>query len=258
MYQGKAGAVIMAYPGLQMPTLFGNVLEIQFEYEGHRFWIGADYYLESEGTYLVSYKVGMTGSWFATACEYGTFFEDIHIECAKEEIVDILRKNLEEKKIHAAKRYLESVYQLMLRYNHPAYHRSQALLAHAFASITSLSTTDGVYIPFDGIRKSVLVRTRGNLCYYGHFSEDGSNLQLFGTETDAAYIKTGDIAVPDQEEDAVEKLLYDYAETYKILVHPSIQTTQMAIVAAEETLDPNWEQAIAPYRKKEIQLWPEF
>lgn len=263
MYSGelrtcKVEASTMAYPEPQRPMLLGNVLEVQFEYEGHPFWIAADYYMESEGTYLISYKVGMTGSWFATACEYGTFFEDIHIKCSKEEIVDVLQKALEEKKIYAAKRYLESVYQLMFRYNDPAYRRFQLPMAHALASITSMSTTDGVYIPFDDIRKSVLIRTVGNLYYYGHFSDDGTNLQLFGTETDAAYIKVGDITVPDQKKDAVEKLLYNYVETYKMLIHSSIQTTQMPIIAAEETLDPNWEQAITPYRGKEIQLWPEF
>lgn len=200
----------------------------------------------------------MTGSWFATACKYGTFFEDIHIECAEEEIVDILRKNLEEAKIYAAKRYLESVYQLMFRYNDPAYHSFQVLLTHALNFITSVSATDGIYIPFDGIRKSVLIRAKGNLYLYGHFSDDGSNLQLFGTETDAAYIKVGDIAVPAQKEGAIEDLLYDYVEAYKTQIHPSIQTTQMTIIAAKETLDSNWEQAIAPYREKEIQLWPEF
>lgn len=42
MYQGKSkmhkvGAVTMAYPNPQRSTLLGNVLETQFEYDGHQF-----------------------------------------------------------------------------------------------------------------------------------------------------------------------------------------------------------------------------
>ncbi len=183
------------------------------------------------------------------------FFDDIHIECTENEIVDILRKNMEGKKEYAAKRYLESVYRFMFYCDRPNH---KGLIAHALAFISSSSDTDGNYVAFEGIRRSVLIRAGGNCYYYGHFSADGTSLQLFGTETDAIYIRVGDIAVPNQDEAAIEKLLYEYHETRSIQVHPTIQTIQMETAVSQENNDPNWEQALAPYREREVKLWPKL
>lgn len=38
------------------------------------------------------------------------------------------------------------------------------------------------------------------------------------------------------------------------LIHAAIQTLRMDTTVDEEALDPNWEQAIAPYREEEIAL----
>lgn len=249
------GKAFVAMPEPQCPTLFGNVLEIKFEYENHQFWACADYYLESAHSYLVSYKVGLIDSWFATSFEYGVFFDDIHIECSEDEIADILRENIEEKKEYAAKRYLESVYKFMFYCDRP---KHKGLVAHTLAFISSSSDTGGNYVPFEGICKSVLIRAKGNISYYGHFNVDGTGIQLFGTETDATYIRVGDIAVSDQDESAIEKRLYEYHETRMIQIHPAIQTMQMEMAVSQEKNDPNWEQAIAPYREREVKLWPEL
>lgn len=119
----KLGKATVAVPRPLRPTLFGHIYETIFDYEGHQFWIGADYYpeVESEGKYLVSYKVGIVDSWFATAFEYTVPLDDIYIECHEDEILNIVRRHIEEKKSYAAKRYLESIYTAMWWWDQPTH-----------------------------------------------------------------------------------------------------------------------------------------
>ena len=65
----------------KMETL-GKSLQVPFTWKGCNLWMGADYYQEESGDYLVSFKAGFQHGWFALSMDYGVCLDMYRISAS--------------------------------------------------------------------------------------------------------------------------------------------------------------------------------
>lgn len=236
----------------EVSHLEGHVYQTLFDYKGEQYWLGADYYPVPEG-YLVSYKAGLVKSWFASNFEYGDRFEDVIVNCAEDEIMQVILEHIENNKELAAERVLQTAYsvedyfRMWIDSGNKAYYEK----FKAFPQ----------YTPHIGTGKSILIQSRfraSHFYLYCHINEEERNIQVFGTISDSGFSKVCDIALSPDFDGNYARLLKKYCADNRQLIDKLLMTSHWQISIARPTFtSENLRKMCQPHVGDELILWPD-
>ena len=231
--------------------LDGSVYQTLFEYDGKQYWVGADYYPVSEG-FLVSYKAGLAESWFASSFEYGTSFDDLIVQCAEEDIEQIVIEQIEANKERAAKRVLYTAYHVE-HYFKAWSHNENKNFYEGFRAFPQ-------YVPHAGKGKSILFRSSYmavNFYFYCHINEDEKTIQVLGTSTDSSFPKVCSITIPAQYHGTYAELISEYYMSNRASLDNLVMTGTLPTIITEPSADVSFSEIYQPHFGNKLILWPD-
>ncbi len=235
---------------IQIKHLTGKCFQTFVEFDGFRFWVGADYYPVSDG-YRVSYKAGFVKSWFAVTFDYGPPVKhDEIIQCSEQDIDSIVKEKIEKEKFEAAERCLEAAYSLKFYFETWMKNGNEAY-AKAFKEALAYQPHDGVC---DSILVSITFRAL-DLSLYCHVDVYGKNIQVLGTTGGRAFVKAIDIPIPDQYEGDYTDLISGYIQSSDDLT--KISNIVMHFSLPLDCMARGDKQYYHTFGGTNFQLWPE-
>lgn len=236
--------------------LDGYIYQTLFKYKGEQYWIGADYYPISGG-FLVSYKAGLVSSWFSCSLEYGSFFPDLIIQCAKEDIEQVIFEQVTKTKSQrdAARRVLHMAYNVEDDL-HAWSHNGNEDFYERFRAFPQ-------YTPHPGKNESILLRSSQyatNFYFYCHIDKENNNIQVLGTESDSSFSKVCDIAIPNQHQGNYAELVESYYTANRESLEDLVRTGKVPTAFLTKPLaDPaDMRKMFPPHRGKKLLLWPDL
>lgn len=191
---------------------FGKSLQVSFTWKGCDLWMGADYYPEEPGHYLVSFKTGFKNGWFALSLDYGVSLDLVHISCNEDEIEAALLRQMEEKKAVAGDRCIMAAYNIRF-YKDQWMQNGNAASSKILDSFTPYSFREGTNnsILIDGSKAEKQVYPNyyiGISYFFCRLDHEKALVDVLATTTNRGFTHICTIPLPKTSD--LPTYIYDY------------------------------------------------
>lgn len=191
---------------------FGKSMQIPFIWKGCALWMGADYYREETGVYLVSFKAGFQHGWFALSMDYGICLDLERISCSNDEIEATLLRQMEERQAVAGDRCIMAAYYARF-YKDQWMQNGNAPSSKILSSLSPYPFREGIHdsILIDGSKAEKQVYPNYFICisyYYCCLDREGNSINVFATTTNSGF--THMCSIPFLETDDLAAYIYGY------------------------------------------------
>lgn len=193
-------------------TTLGKSLQVPFTWKGCDLWMGADYYLEEPGNYLVSFKTGFQNGWFALSMDYGISLDLVRISCSEDEIEAALLRQMEEKQAVAGERCIMAAYNVRF-YKDKWMQNGNASSGETLDSFTPYPFREGIYdsILIDGSKAAKQVYPNyyiGISYFYCRLDREENYIDVLATTTNSGFTHICTIPLPKTSD--LPTYIYDY------------------------------------------------
>ena len=193
-------------------TTFGKSLQVPFTWQGCDLWMGADYYLEESGLYLVSFKTGFQNGWFALSMDYGVCMDLVRISCSDDEIETTLLRRMEEKQAVAGERCIMAAYNSRF-YKDQWIKKENASSDEILGSLSPYPFREGTHdsILIDGSKAAKQIYPNyfiGISYFYCRLDREENSIDVLSTTTNTGFTHICSIPFPKTSD--LPTYIYDY------------------------------------------------
>lgn len=190
----------------------GKSMQVPFSWKGYALWMGADYYRDESGTYLVSFKTGFQHGWFALSMDYGVCLDLERISCGDDEIEETLRQRMEAKQAVAGERCMMAAYHTRF-YKDQWRQNGNESCSRELDSFTPYPFREGICdsILIDGAKAQRQVYPNyfiGISYYYCRLDREGNSIDVLATTTNSGFSHICSIPFPETNDLAT--YIYDH------------------------------------------------
>ena len=220
---------------MDVMTTLGKSLQVPFTWKGCNLWMGADYYQEESGDYLVSFKAGFQHGWFALSMDYGVCLDMYRISCRDEEIEAALLRQIEERQAVAGERCIMAAYNTRF-YKDEWMQNGNIASSEILGTFTPYPFLEGIHdsILIDGSKAAKQVYPNnyiGVSYYYCRLNRNAKSIDVLATTTNTGFTHICSIPFPKTSD--LPAYIYDYICNNSIL-NSNAKLAEITLVFKEE------------------------
>ena len=231
-------------------TTLGKSLQVPFAWKGCNLWMGADYYREESGEYLVSFKAGFQNGWFALSMDNGICLDMYRISCRDGEIETTFLRQIEERQAVAGERCIMAAYNTRF-YKDQRMQNGNAASSKTLDSFTPYPFLEGIHdsILSDGSKAEKQVNLNdyiGASYYYCRLNRKAESIDVLATTTNTGFTHICSIPFPKTSD--LPAYIFDYICDNSFL-NSDVKLAEITLVFKENHVKkdlPNFQSIYGP------------